>query len=267
MNYQKIYDRENIILQEKDVIDILVNWTDSKGDNDLRHLTQIVTPDLDLQEFFDIKGLYVGTNILREKYGFNKEEKPGDFDIVIIPYSEDKIHFERTGVCEVKVVRPTRKKPQKNSNSLGTTQLKGLIDDGFPFIGLIHISMTEPLLDKEKLEIDHITLKVGDNTKIPKGKTLEDFKAKVKLDHFQWFSADKQIRRLISLDLPKYAAILCFGLTKLKGEEFMLETVSRKLQPFQSGYFNPNVKEKTIENVRMHFLKNQTEYLNKVLRK
>jgi len=260
--YQKKFDREELSLNENEVIDILVDWHDKSGKQDLRHLKHFVTPDLELQEYFEIKGLYVGTNILRQELGFNKNEKPGDFDIVLIPYSDSGIHFERTAVCEVKVVRPTRQKPQKNANSLGTTQLKGLIKDGFPFVGLIHISLTEPLKDHEKMPIDYCSLPVGDYTPFEKGKTFEDYLVKVKLDHFQWYSADKQMQRLISSEIPKYAGILCFGLTQ-RDNEYWLETVSVKYSSFEKGYFNPNLKKETILKVANHFKNNPSKYIKK----
>jgi len=112
---------------------------------DIRELLYLVTPDLEIEEFFEIKGAYVGNMILREELGFKNGGKSGDFDIIVIPYSENTIHFERTGVFEVKLVKPTLKNPGRNANSLGLTQTLGLIKDGFPFVGLMHASVTEPL--------------------------------------------------------------------------------------------------------------------------
>lgn len=265
-NYQEKFNRKELLLDEKEVIEILVNWKDKKGNYDFRHLTHLIAPDLELQEFFEIKGLYVGTNILRQEFGFDKNEKPGDFDIIVIPYSENEILFERTGVIEVKIVRPSRKKPLRNANSIGTTQVKGLINDGFPFVGLMHISLSEPLKEEEKTIINYCTIPANSGQTFEKGKTFEDYLIPVKMDAFQWFSADKQMQRLITTDLPKYVALLCFGLTQKTNDEFWLETVSAKYSDFQTGYFNPNLKSETIQKVKDHFLKNELKYSKKEIR-
>jgi len=265
--YQELFNREELKLTEKESIDIIVDWKDKNGNYDLRHLVHFIAPDLDLQEFLDIKGLYIGKNILRQEYGFEKNQKPGDFDLIIIPYTDSGIHFERTGVCEVKVVRPTRKKPLKNANSLGITQLNGLINDGFPFVGIVHISLTELLEDEEKLDIDFCTIPANGDEKIEKGEKLSDYFVNVKMDHFQWFSVDKQITRLVSTEIPKYVALMCFGLTKKSDKEYWMETVSRKYLGFETGYFNPNSRKETIKKVRKHFLKNQEKYEKKTIKK
>lgn len=265
-NYQEKFNRKELLLDEKEVIEIIVNWKDSKGNYDFRHLTHLIAPDLELQDLFEIKGLYIGTNILRQDFGFNKSEKPGDFDIIVIPYSENEILFERTGVVEVKIVRPSRKKPLRNANSTGTTQTKGLINDGFPFVGLMHISLSEPLKEEEKTIINYCTIPANRGETFEKGKTLDDYLVPVKTDNFQWFSADKQMQRLITTDLPKYVALLCFGLTKKTNNEFWMETVSVKYSNFQTGYFNPNLKPETIQKVKDHFFKNKSKYSKKEIR-
>lgn len=252
-NYQELFNREELKLEEKEAIEVLINFREKNNLYDLRYLHSIVAPDLEIQEYLDIKGLYIGVNILRQDLGFDKNEKPGDFDLIIIPYTKDDILFERTGACEVKVVRPTRAKPQKNANSLGITQLKGLINDGFPFVSLMHISMSEPLIDSEKTEIDFCTIPANSDEKIPEGKSFEDVLVKVKLDSFQWYSVDKQMKRLLSEEIPKYVSLLCFGLSQSINNEYFINTCSEVLADFQKGHFNPNLKESTIQKVKTHF--------------
>jgi len=265
--YQEIFNRKELIAQEKEVIEILVNWKDKDGLYDLRHLNHFVAPDLDIEEYLDIKGLYIGTNILRQEFGFNKEEKPGDFDLIIIPFTNKEICFDRTAVCEVKVVRPTRRNPLRNSNSLGTTQLNGLINDGFPFIGLMHISLTEPLMDSEKTVIDFCAISADSNERIKEGGKIEDYFVKVKVDNFQWYSADKQLQRLISTGIPKFVGLMCLGLSQNNNGNYLLNTTSQKYRCFETGYFNPNRKCETIEKVRKHFEDNPFRYLKRIMRK
>jgi len=109
--FQKNFNKLELKITEEEVIEILSFKNKVMEEYDIKELLHLVTPDLEIEKFFEIKGAYVGNMILREELGFKKGEKPGDFDIIVIPYSENTIHFERTGVFEVKFVKPTLKNP------------------------------------------------------------------------------------------------------------------------------------------------------------
>jgi hypothetical protein len=51
------------------------------------------------------------------------------------------------------VVRTTRKSIRRGFNSEGFTQEMGLVKNGFPLIGLIHVIIAEPLSDEKKIPI------------------------------------------------------------------------------------------------------------------
>ncbi|MDP9959164.1 hypothetical protein [Chryseobacterium lathyri] len=128
-------------ITENEVIDLLLNWNNDREKTDLRSfLSGIYYPDP--KAYFDYRGFYVTKTILRNEFKLEGVRKPGDIDVLIIPFSKDKIHFEKTSVYEIKIVRPTRKNPGRNANSLGVTQALGLVEDGFPLVGLIHVSIT-----------------------------------------------------------------------------------------------------------------------------
>ena len=261
----KIFLKEYIRLSEEQVIDLLINWKSKDGTYTLTHLFHGVYSPRNFHDFYKYEGCYITKNILRQNLGFKKGDKPGDFDIIIIPFSNEKIFFERTIAIEIKIVRPTRLNPKKSPTSLGITQLNGLINDGFPFISLIHICMTEPLLDSEKMDITYSTIPVNSGKKF----TFEEYEKSiidVKLDHFSWFSADNQIKRLISRrDLPKFAGISAFGLN-YNGETYSLSSCSEELAAFQLGYFNPNKKPDTIKQVEIHFENNRHLYSMKLIK-
>lgn len=246
-------EKQNIWLSENDVIEILTSL-DEKSKTRINYTFSQIKVDFDLQEIMEYKGFYLAKNILRAELGFEKDKKPGDFDIIIIPYKKTRIFFERTIVCEVKIVRPTRRKPSKNANSLGITQIKGLIEDGFPLISLIHVIMTEPLLDEEKMDVKLSTVPANSSSddKIDFD-NLEKYFIDAKRDHFGWVATDNQMRRLITSELPKYIATQCFSLEIDVRNKISLSTPSRSLRDFESGYFNPNLKNETIEKVRNHF--------------
>lgn len=201
----------------------------------------VVTSPIDLHEFFEYQGLYIARTILREEMGFPQTSNPGDFDVILIPYSKERVFFERTAVFEIKVVRPTRRKPGKNANSLGITQLKGLIEDGFPLVSLMHVCMTEPLLDHEKVILPLATKALDMDNPLNNEGVMESF-VDTKFDHFAWYSADNQMRRLITQDIPKYAGLSCCD-----DGTYRFNTCSYNLAHYSDGYFNPYTKESTIQ--------------------
>lgn len=252
-----IYQREFLKLSEVEVIETLLSFKNEEGASELREIWSAVTAPFDLHDTLDLDGLYYAKSVQRKDLGFDPAQKPGDFDLVLIPFKKDKILFECTAACEFKIIRPTTAKPSKNADSLGVSQAMGLVRDGFPQVSIFHISLSEPLADNMKKTIMHSQLKTGD--KIPETKSLSDFLVEVKYDHFQSFSADKQMKRLISTELPKYIGIHCFGLSK-NGERYRIEYPSKYLINHSTGYFNPNAKKETIDKIRIHFYNSPSDY-------
>lgn len=65
--------------------------------------------------------------------------KPGDFDVILVPLEGERRCFERTAAVEVKILRLNEQRPDRNVNSYGTHQAIGALEDGFPFVGILHI--------------------------------------------------------------------------------------------------------------------------------
>jgi len=154
---------------------------------------------------------------------------------------------------EVKIVRPTKQNPNKNANSLGETQIYGIIEDGFPIIGDIHICMAEPLLKEEGLNMQFC--KVPSNSDKEEHKqplTSEDFEVK-KIDTFSLATADNQMKRLISVGFPKYIGIESVGLNVINGGYIMMQSFN--YNGFKSAYFNPQIKRVTVNKIREHHTK------------
>jgi len=230
-------------------------------------LMHFVTPDLEIEEYAKIKGLIISTEVLRKELEFDPNSKPGDFDILVIPYSETGVHIERTAAIEVKVVRPTRAKPERNANSLGVTQLKGMIEDGFPFAGLIHVCIPEALPKEEMMDIKFCTLPAGDNTgPIPEGKTIDDFSVKVKMDQFPYVSVKKQIRRLLVYDIPKYAGLYVMGLAKNSNGDILSEHIHGPERHYFTGYLNPKRKIETQMKIGKFLRDNPDRFITRKVR-
>ena len=110
-------NKKNIFLKEEEVIKILIQWKSGIERHDIRHFTEIIyKPDF---EQLPYTSYLIKQNVLRADLEFNQMDKPGDFDVIIIPCSGNNILYNKSCAIEVKIVRPTRKKPSKNSNSLG----------------------------------------------------------------------------------------------------------------------------------------------------
>lgn len=259
MNDSDFFDIRNIDLDnqkmsEKELVERL---SISKNDNKINYnlFSNLIHKPVGYDEFVKYKGFYVAFEILRQEFGFEKNNKPGDFDIIIILYSENEIFFNRTCAIEVKVVRPLRNNPKKAPNSYGITQVEGLIKDGFPLVGLIHICMPEPLNENEKTTVKlHLT---PFNLDEPVN-NIDFFKdtLDVKFDHFSQFSAENQMKKLISKDIPKYVGINTIGVNLQKDGSLITWFNHDFNNGYSSGYFNPYKNNETIEKLKK-FLENQ----------
>lgn len=254
----------NYYIAEEDLIKSL---SISKSDNKINYnlFSNLLSAPIGMEAFHKYHGFYLGFNIKRELLGFSADDKPGDYDILIIPYGEEHhIYFERTVAIETKVVRPTRQNPKKAPNSYGISQLQGLISDGFPLVGLIHFCMTEPLLDEEKnvIKMD-LTPFDMDNPKNNK-----DFMQKTafrKMDNFSWASSVNQMKRLISKDIPKFVGLCVIGVNITKDNKCVTCFDYEFNNHFDSGYFNPHMKISTINSIKS-FWTNSNEIFIKVPR-
>ena len=82
--------------------------------------------------------------VRRMDVGLDPNEKPGDFDVVLLATSEAGYHLNEVMAIEVKILRSWRNKRDRHPRPSGSSQAKGLIRDGFPFAGMLHIILCEP---------------------------------------------------------------------------------------------------------------------------
>lgn len=234
--------------------------TDNKINYNL--FSNLLSAPIGMEAFHEYVGFYLGFNIKRELLGFSADDKPGDYDILIIPYGENqRVYFERTIAIETKVVRPTRKNPQKAPNSYGISQLQGLINDGFPLVGLIHFCMTEPLLDKEK-GIINMDLTPFDMDNPKNNKEFMQNIALRKMDNFSWASSINQMKRLISKDIPKYVGLCAVGVNVTKDNKYVTCFDYGFNNHYDSGYFNPYLKTSTIEKIKLFWSNNKEIFID-----
>ena len=231
-------------LEESQVIDLIIEKAKCTYGN-LDYFWEVT--NVPRENDFNFDTYYLAKEILRTEFGFEKDQKPGDIDILIIPSNKGKMYFEYSSVFEVKVVRPTNKNYRKNSTSLGSTQTLGLIRDGFPLVGLIQVCMNEPI---NPAQLQYLP-------------NLDYVNEIFTFDPFPLYSIETQYQRVLKTDLPKYVGINIFGLCfDKKGN--MITQNSAKYEKFKYGYFNPHCKVDTIERINTHFIKYKELYVEKV---
>ncbi|HEY9209981.1 MAG TPA: hypothetical protein VIO56_01110 [Methylotenera sp.] len=185
--------------------------------------------------------VFIGINIPRDKLQLAPDQRPGDIDYLIVPFSENEILFERTIAIEAKVVRPSVSKPGRNTNTMGRTQATGLLRDGFPFVGLVHISVPEPLPSQMHRKIPVLSNSLG-----PNGELLETGEYHL-VDPFPLLSAKRQEGRVLALDLPKEIGYRVIAMTLSDdGEGFCGNTVGQE----RRGARNPIISNTLIKSVQ-----------------
>jgi hypothetical protein len=231
-------------LEESQVISLLIELTKCEYGN-LDFFYEIT--NVPRTETLNFDRFYIAKEILRTELGFEKDQKPGDIDILIIPAYKEKIYFEYSSAFELKIVRPTNQNYRKNSNSLGTTQTFGLIRDGFPLVGLIQVCMNEPIAPNQLQYLPN----------------LDNLSEIFTFDPFPLYSIETQYERVLKTDLPKYVGINIFGLSFNQEGKTVIQNAT-KFTDFKRGYFNPKANILTIENIKSHFEQNRAKYICKI---
>lgn len=88
--------------------------------------------------------LAVLCGVTRPDLGLNPLEKPGDFDVLLLPNLDGKYYLNEIMAIEVKILRLRRKNRDKHPSPTGTAQAQGLLRDGFPYVGMLHLIISEP---------------------------------------------------------------------------------------------------------------------------
>lgn len=92
-------------------------------------------------------------NVPRVDLGFSDLQKPGDIDVLLIPSFDDDRFAERTMAVEAKRFVVPRSNRGRGPNEYGTDQVAGLVRDGFPLVGLLHIALVENSHDVDLIEM------------------------------------------------------------------------------------------------------------------
>jgi hypothetical protein len=70
-------------------------------------------------------------------------QRPGDIDILLIPYEGDELILDRAMGIEVKAIRATFARQGKSPNDYGFSQANALVDLGFPYVSVAHLTVLD----------------------------------------------------------------------------------------------------------------------------
>ncbi|MEG9476316.1 hypothetical protein [Mannheimia indoligenes] len=90
----------------------------------------------------DYKGV-LATILIPSKELHQNLNKPGDIDMLIIPYTENNIVFSESLAVEAKVIRASYEQQGKSPKKFGFTQAQGLYDIGFPYVAICHFIVSD----------------------------------------------------------------------------------------------------------------------------
>lgn len=82
--------------------------------------------------------------------------KPGDIDLLIIPYEDDELILHRVLAVEVKIIRAKYVRQGKSPNDFGFSQATSLRDMGFPYVGLLHLIVSDDSPEHEWQEFERV---------------------------------------------------------------------------------------------------------------
>lgn len=167
----------------------------------------------------------VAINVPRQQLALSADGRPGDIDLLIVPFTEAPL-AERAIAIEAKIVRPTMENPSRNANAMGKSQAVGLLHDGFPYVALVHISIPSKLPSELHLSIPKISGKLGVNGELVRtGEYLS-------VDPFPLISAKRQLGRVLALGLPPEIGYNVLGLELSKdGQRFAGNTMGDEQRP------------------------------------
>lgn len=176
----------------------------------------------------------------RSMLGLDPRLQPGDIDVLIVPSRDGVIATEFIAGVEVKRLPLRNGVLGKNVDRYGVTQAKGLMRDGFPLVGILHIVVNEAGPPEHIREVEMWKVVNSESQEI-------EFSHKQLVDMTGSMAADLQIDRLTSRDIGEYMGFNAIALQRLSHTKL-------GFQPFPSygrmARLNPNPSLKLLSAIR-----------------
>jgi hypothetical protein len=179
--------------------------------------------------------------------------RPGDIDLLVVPYEGDELVLDRVLAIEVKAVRARFTQQGKSPNEFGFSQATALLDLGFPYVAVAHliISDVSPLeswrqmMMAEVLEHDEIKI-IGPEMIDPMPNNL----------------TDRVYGRLIKLCThPSIGLISAYVWSHLLGSAYR-KGHAIVMPNGRPAVLNPKTKLSTLETVAAYYEENSKWFLD-----
>lgn len=211
-----------------------------------------------LYEFFgfvmtDVHGLRASdgweylffANLLRMDLGLSRLGQPGDIDVLIIPHCNSVLHIEKTAAIEVKRLSLRNPHWNKSTDRFGITQANGLLDAGFPYVGLLHLVVHEvgpksnhrSMLAARVLDSDGRASFEGDHV----------------LDMTGAITCERQLGRLLAQSPDEAIGLNCVCLSDV--DVLGVRGVSIGMPHGRNASWNPNTKRTCLQSIRAFLMR------------
>lgn len=248
-------------IDEKTAIDLLLNCFEGNYNkySDLNIFNNILYGETYLQNWRKYTGCFCLKNFLATDIGLNIHGKPGEIDILLLPFDDEQVYYDKATAIEVKVAKPHIDNLHKGANSDGFSQVMGLVKAGFPYVGLVHVVLSNPLQYSVKPDVKFMKRPANaeekPNRKLP---SIDEFDI-VKMDWLPLYAKGTQMKRLLSYDIPKYIGLKVLSINFHNEEEFSLG-ITQDWVDFECGYINPYRKKDVVELIRIHHSEQLKKY-------
>lgn len=146
-------------------------------------------------------------NIDRVEFGLSREGQPGDIDLLIIPHRNDQLHVGKAAAIEIKRLSLRHPRWDRSSDRYGVTQANGLIDAGFPYVGILHLVVHERGPSENHREM--MSFRVLDN----EGRAALEKLATV--DTTGFIACERQLGRLLAQAPNPVIGLNCVSITEI----------------------------------------------------
>lgn len=178
-------------------------------------------------------------NVPRTDLGLPRLGQPGDIDVMIIPHRDGELHIGKTAAVEVKRLSLKAPRWDKSTDRIGVTQAKGLLDAGFPYVGILHLIVhdTGPAENHRSMLAARV---VGHEGRISfEGDSITDMTGSI--------SARRQLGRLLAHQPDPAIGLNCVWLSdvEVNGEK----GVSVGMPHGRIAKLNPKASSECLQNI------------------
>lgn len=180
--------------------------------------------------------------------------KPGDIDLLIVPYEKDELVLERVMAVEFKTIRASFKRQSKSPNEYGFSQAEALLSLGFPYVTVAHMIVSDQSPPEHWREVNSAVILDSDGR-------LGEFSS-VKIDMMPSDLMRRALGRLAA-NAPSATIGLLASYIRLQNAHVPTDLGSRTSIPeARCAALNPLSRTESLEAVARYLRKNPSKFVN-----